>query len=69
MKIQPQDILTIAQAARVAGLSRQSMNDAVGRGAVPIYWIAGKRCVLRHEAEKYGQIARERRICKSDSNF
>jgi len=47
------DLLTIKQAAKVAGVSGAAMNSAIARGSVPTDKSTGKRKVFRDAAIAY----------------
>jgi len=53
VKIDPDDLLTVAQAAEIRGVTRQAINHLIREGKLPVVEIAGKRFVKRGEVLKF----------------
>ena len=60
--IDPADLISQSKAARILGLTRQAVFRAMERGRLPVYEIAGKRLILRQDAEKYKLMREKRRM-------
>jgi hypothetical protein len=52
-KINPDELLSVSQAAEVRGTSRQAINYLVRLGKLPTIYIAGKRFITRQALEAY----------------
>lgn len=52
-KIDPNELLTVAQAAEVRGTSRQAINYLVRQGKLKTVDIAGKRFIKRADLEAF----------------
>jgi hypothetical protein len=53
VKIDPDDLLTITQAALMRGTTRQAINHLIRQGKLAAVEIAGKRFVSRREIENF----------------
>jgi excisionase family DNA binding protein len=54
-KISVEDLISLAEAARLRGVSRQAIDDLVKRGKIQTVEIAGRRLVNRQDVEGYEQ--------------
>lgn len=55
-----QTYLSIADAAELAGISRQTMGYHIDNGSVATVEIAGRRLITQTEAERFAGITRKR---------
>jgi excisionase family DNA binding protein len=53
MKIDPEDLLTVSEAARLRGVSHQSISYLVKMGRVRSVSIRGRTYILRKDLENY----------------
>lgn len=53
VKIDPEDLLTVTQAAEERGTTRQAINHLIRQGKLKAVEIAGKRFVSRQELEAF----------------
>lgn len=53
VKIDPEELLTVTQAAELRGVTRQAINHLIRQGKLPPVEIAGKRFVRRGDVEKF----------------
>lgn len=53
VKIDPDELLTVTQAANERGVTRQAINHLIRQGKLPVVDIAGKRFVKRGELESF----------------
>lgn len=53
VKIDPDELLTVSQAAKVRGVTRQAINHLVREGKLPSVEIAGKRFLRRSDVEDF----------------
>ncbi|HEY9286254.1 MAG TPA: helix-turn-helix domain-containing protein [Pyrinomonadaceae bacterium] len=53
VKIDPGDLVTVAQAAEMRGVTRQAINHLVRQGKLKGVDIAGVRFLLRSEVESF----------------
>jgi excisionase family DNA binding protein len=54
-KISVEDLISLAEAARLRGVSRQAIDDLVKRGKIQTVEIAGRRLVNKQDVEGYEQ--------------
>lgn len=48
-----EDYITIMQAARQKKVTREAVNEAIGRGALRCEWVFQRRVVHREDVEKW----------------
>jgi len=53
VKIDPDELLTVAQAAAVRGVTRQAINYLIREGKLPSVEIAGRRFVKMADVESF----------------
>jgi excisionase family DNA binding protein len=53
VKIDPNELLTVAQAAAVRGVTRQAINYLIREGKLPSIEIAGRRFVKTADVESF----------------
>jgi excisionase family DNA binding protein len=53
VKIDPNDLLTVTQAAELRGVTRQAINHLIQQGKLKVVEIAGKRFVRRGDVEGF----------------
>lgn len=51
--VRVEDLISLAEAARIRGVSRQALDDLVKRGKLPTVEIAGRRLVRRQDVVAY----------------
>lgn len=63
MKIDPEELISQAQAAKIRGVSHQAIVDLVARGKFKTFKIGDKVFLLRKEVENYkpGRAGRPRK--------
>ena len=54
-KISVEDLISLAEAARLRGVSRQAIDDLVKRGKIQTVEIAGRRLVRKQDVDGYEQ--------------
>jgi len=47
------DLISLSEAARIRGVTRQAIDDLVKRGRLPVVEIAGKRFVRKQDVDAY----------------
>lgn len=52
-KIDPDELLTVAQAAKMRGVTRQAINHLIRQGKLKVVEIAGRRFVKRGDVESF----------------
>lgn len=53
VKVDPEDLLTVAQAAESRGVTRQAINHLIREGKLPVVEIAGRRFVKRSDLDAF----------------
>lgn len=53
VKIDPDELLTVTQAAEVRGVTRQAINHLIRQKKLPVVEIAGRRFVKRGDLEAF----------------
>jgi excisionase family DNA binding protein len=53
VKIDPDELLTVTQAAELRGVTRQAINHLIRQGKMPTVEIAGRRFVRRKDVEGF----------------
>ncbi|MGA9773660.1 MAG: helix-turn-helix domain-containing protein [Blastocatellia bacterium] len=53
VKIDPNELLTVSQAAEVREVTRQAINHLIREGKLPVVEIAGRRFVKRSDLDKF----------------
>ena len=52
-KIDPNELITVTQAAAVRNVTRQAINHLIREGKLPVVEIAGRRFVKRRDVEAF----------------
>lgn len=53
MRVDPDDLLTVTQAAESRGVTRQAINHLIREGKLPVIEIAGRRFVKRSDLDTF----------------
>lgn len=53
VKIDPDELVTVAQAAEIRGVTRQAINHLIRQGKIAAVEIAGRRFLRRGEIETF----------------